>query len=106
MAAYDREVEEALSSLSIKDKPAIFSTDPVAKKLRDSIDYTKKITEVSRMICRYGRTIKIDNNHLFTSSGTKREISWLIDILAQYVDSSHVTIDHNLLQSSTEVPII
>ena len=42
----DLELKEALSSLSLKVRPAIFSTEPVAQKIRDSIDYSTKITKV------------------------------------------------------------
>ena len=48
MATYDAEVEEALSSLTVKDRPAVFSTDPVAAKIRESVDYSRKITKVKK----------------------------------------------------------
>ena len=44
----DLEVKEALLSCTLKVKPAIFSTEPVSKKIRDSIDYSIKITKVHK----------------------------------------------------------
>ena len=46
-AELEAEVAEALSSLTVKDSPAIYSTDPVAVKIRRDVDYSIKITKVS-----------------------------------------------------------
>jgi len=59
MASIDLEVEEALSSMTLKSKPAIFSTDPVAKAIRDSIDYSTKITKEKAMADSAGRPIRV-----------------------------------------------
>jgi len=58
-AALEAELQEALSSLSLKVRPAIFSTDPTAKKVRDSIDYTIKITKEMAMADSAGRPVRV-----------------------------------------------
>ena len=50
-AELEAEVAEALSSLTVKDRPAIYSTDPVAVKIRRDVDYSIKITKVSYVEC-------------------------------------------------------
>ena len=53
-SSLDAEVEEALSALTLKARPAHLSTDDIAGRIRDAIDYSKKITEVCsfRLCCR------------------------------------------------------
>jgi len=55
----DLELKEALSSLSLKVRPAIFSTEPVAQKIRDSIDYSTKITKEIALADSAGRPVRV-----------------------------------------------
>lgn len=55
----DLEVKEALLSCTLKVKPAIFSTEPVSQKIRDSIDYSIKITKDMAMADTAGRPVRV-----------------------------------------------
>ena len=50
MENYECEVEDALKEAATKGEPAIFSTDPIAAKIRDVTHYSGQITKVTSRI--------------------------------------------------------
>jgi len=55
----DEEVKEILAASGVKRKPARWSTDPVAQRIRDTVDYSKQITMEQAMNDTAGRPVRV-----------------------------------------------